>query len=226
MFVKRIFDVIGSLMGILIFFPLILFFMICIKMSSRGPIFFLQKRLTKDEKIFTIYKFRSLNVDFDAQAIGIQIHASHDSISYIGKIMRKTKIDELPQLFNILKGDMSFIGPRPELPRRLSYYSKEDKEVFQIRSGLSSPASILFSDEEVLMEKVKDPEKFYIEEILPYKTELNLYYIKNRTFFGDIYFMLLTIFKLFFKISEEKIVKDKKLLEKKQEIVQKIGKEY
>ncbi|EYD70023.1 quinovosaminephosphotransferae [Fusobacterium necrophorum subsp. funduliforme B35] len=226
MFTKRVFDIVFSLIGIFVFFPLMLFFAFCIKLTSRGPIFFLQKRLTKDEKIFTIYKFRSLNIDFDAQAIGIQIHASHESISYIGKIMRKTKIDELPQLFNILKGDMSFIGPRPELPRRLSYYSKGDRGIFQIRSGVSSPASILFSDEERLMERVRDPEKFYVEQILPYKIELNLYYIRNRTFFGDIYLMMATVLKLFFKISEERIVKDKKLLEKKQEIVRKVGKEY
>ncbi|SDB39832.1 sugar transferase [Fusobacterium necrophorum] len=91
--------------------------------------------------------------------------------------MRKTTIEELPQLFNVLKGDMSLIGPRPELPRRLSFYSKKDRGVFQLRSGISSPASILFSDEEVLMQKVKNPEKFYTEQILPYKnrTEFMLY---------------------------------------------------
>ncbi|EHO21497.1 hypothetical protein HMPREF9466_00354 [Fusobacterium necrophorum subsp. funduliforme 1_1_36S] len=119
--------------------------------------------------------------------------------------MRKTKIDELPQLFNILKGDMSFIGPRPELPRRLSYYSKGDRGIFQIRSGVSSPASILFSDEERLMERVRDPEKFYVEQILPYKIELNLYYIRNRTFFGDIYLMMATVLKLFLKFRKREL---------------------
>lgn len=223
---KRIFDIILSLLGILIFSPLMLFFAICIKMSSRGPVFFLQKRITKDERLFTIYKFRTLETSFDKDAIGIQIQAANHSIHFVGRIMRKTKIDELPQLFNILKGEMSFIGPRPELPRRLSFYSKEDRRVFQIRSGVSSPASILFSDEEVLMNRVKDPESFYIEQLLPYKIELNLYYIENRSFLGDIYLMIITVFKLFFNISEERIIKDSDLLKRKQEIIQKIGKEY
>ena len=151
---------------------------------------------------------------------------SSSAITPIGKFIRKTKIDELPQLFNILIGDMSFIGPRPELPRRLKYYSERDKGIFKVRSGISSPASIVFSDEEYLMNQVSDPEKFYIEQIMPYKIELNLYYVENRTFWNDVYLIIATFLKIIDKAKIQWIVKDEILLNKKNELVEKIGVEY
>lgn len=121
---------------------------------------------------------------------------------------------------------MSFIGPRPELPRRLQYYSERDKGIFKVRSGISSPASIVFSDEEYLMNQVKDPEKFYIEQIMPYKIDLNLYYVATRSFWNDIYLIIATFLKIANKVDNSSIVKDKELLEKKKEIEKKIGVEY
>lgn len=144
MVIKRIFDIVMSIVGILLLFPIMIVVSILIKVTSRGPILFKQRRLTKDTKEFTIYKFRSMRTDFDKDGKGIQVKGSSNVITPIGKVIRKTKLDELPQLFNILVGDMSFIGPRPELPRRLKYYSEEDKEMFKVRSGISSPASIVF----------------------------------------------------------------------------------
>lgn len=144
--------------------------------------YYLNRKTDKGAREFTIYKFRSMRTDFDKDAKGIQVKGSSSAITPIGKFIRKTKIDELPQLFNILIGDMSFIGPRPELPRRLKYYSERDKGIFKVRSGISSPASIVFSDEEYLMNQVSDPEKFYIEQIMPYKIELNLYYVEKEPF--------------------------------------------
>lgn len=226
MVIKRIFDIVMSIVGILLLFPIMIVVSILIKVTSRGPILFKQRRLTKDTKEFTIYKFRSMRTDFDKDGKGIQVKGSSNAITPIGKVIRKTKLDELPQLFNILVGDMSFIGPRPELPRRLKYYSEEDKEMFKVRSGISSPASIVFSDEEYLMNQVRDPEKFYIEQIMPYKIKLNRYYVKNRSFWGDIYLIIATFLKILNKVDDKSIVKDCKLLEEKKEIEKRIGVEY
>ena len=226
MFFKRIFDIIASLIGIIALSPIMLIVAIIIKVTSKGPVLFRQRRLTLNMKEFTIYKFRSMRTDFDKDAKGIQVKGSSTAITPIGKIIRKTKLDELPQLFNILLGDMSFIGPRPELPRRLKYYSEEDKGIFKVRSGISSPASIVFSDEEYLMNQVEDPEKFYIEQIMPYKIKLNLYYVKTRSFWDDIYLIIATFLKILNKVDDNSIVKDKKLLEEKQEIIKKIGVAY
>lgn len=226
MFLKRLFDIVASFCGIVILLPIMIIVGIIIKTTSPGPILFKQKRLTIGMKEFTIYKFRSMRTDFDKDAKGIQVKGSSSAITPIGKIIRKTKLDELPQLFNILIGDMSFIGPRPELPRRLQYYSERDKGIFKVRSGISSPASIVFSDEEYLMNQVKDPEKFYIEQIMPYKIDLNLYYVETRNFLNDIYLIIATFLKIANKVDNSNIVKDKELLKKKKEIEKKIGVEY
>ena len=226
MFLKRLFDIVASFCGIVILLPIMIIVGIIIKVTSPGPILFKQKRLTIGMREFTIYKFRSMRTDFDKEAKGIQVKGSSSAITQIGKIIRKTKLDELPQLFNILIGDMSFIGLRPELPRRLQYYSERDKGIFKVRSGISSPASIVFSDEEYLMNQVKDPEKFYIEQIMPYKIDLNLYYVETRSFWNDIYLIIATFLKIANKVDNNSIVKDKELLDKKKEIEKKIGVEY
>lgn len=226
MILKRFFDIVTSFVGIVIFFPIMIIVGIVIKCTSKGPVLFRQKRLTLNMNEFTIYKFRSMRIDFDKEAKGVQVKGNSDAITPIGKIIRKTKLDELPQLFNILIGDMSFIGPRPELPRRLQYYSEEDKKIFTVRSGISSPASIVFSDEEYLMEQVKNPEKFYLEEIMPYKIKLNLYYIRNRTFWNDIFLIVATFLKIINKVQDRSIIKDSVLLSEKNKIKEKIGVEY
>ena len=226
MFLKRLFDIVASFWGIVILFPVMIIVGIIIKLTSKGPILFKQRRLTINAKEFTIYKFRSMRTDFDKDAKGIQVKGSSSAITPIGKIIRKTKLDELPQLFNILMGDMSFIGPRPELPRRLKYYSERDKGIFKVRSGISSPASIVFSDEEYLMNQVEDPEKFYLEQIMLYKIDLNLYYVETRNFWNDIYLIIATFLKIINKVDDNSIVKDKELLNKKKEIEKKIGVEY
>lgn len=226
MLLKRLFDIIASFVGIIIFLPIMIALGLIIKMTSEGPMLFKQRRLTKNMKEFTILKFRSMRTDFDKEAKGIQVKGNSNAITPIGKFIRKSKLDELPQLFNILIGDMSFIGPRPELPRRLKYYSEEDKKIFLVRSGISSPASIVFSDEEYLMNQVKDPEKFYLEQIMPYKIKLNLYYVKTRNFWNDIFLIIATFLKIIDKVKDENIVKDKKLLLEKNKIKNKIGVEY
>lgn len=223
---KRLFDIVASLVGLIVFAPIMLIVAVLVKMTSPGPVLFSQKRLTKGMKEFNIYKFRSMVSNELREKNTVQIKGSSSEITPIGKFMRKTKIDELPQFWNILKGDMSFIGPRPELPRRLKYYDKRQKEIFSVRSGISSPASIVFSDEEYLMNQVKDPETFYIQEIMPYKIELNLYYIEHQSFFYDIWLIVATLLKIVNKVKNEDIVKDKRLLAEKDEMIKKIGVEY
>ena len=166
---KRIFDFIASLIAILIFWPLMLIVAVAIKLESKGSVLFKQKRLTIGMKEFYIYKFRSMRTDFDKDGSGVQVKGGSNAITKVGKFIRKTKLDELPQLFNVLKGDMAIIGPRAELPRRLPSYTEWEKGIFCVRSGISSTASIVFSDEEYLMDQVEDPEKFYMEQIRPYK---------------------------------------------------------
>lgn len=223
---KRLFDIVASLIGLIVFAPVMLIIAIVVKMTSPGPVLFSQKRLTKGMKEFDIYKFRSMVSNEFREKNTVQIKGSSNEITRIGKFMRKTKLDELPQFWNILKGDMSFIGPRPELPRRLKYYNSRQKEIFSVRSGISSPASIVFSDEEYLMNQVEDPEKFYIEQIMPYKIELNLYYIENQSFFYDIWLIIATLLKIINRVKNEDVVKDNKLLAKKEKMVEKIGVEY
>lgn len=223
---KRLFDIVASLVGLIVFAPIMLIVAVIVKVTSPGPILFYQKRLTKGMREFNIYKFRSMVSNELREKNTVQIKGSSSEITSIGKFMRKTKLDELPQFWNILKGDMSFIGPRPELPRRLKYYDKRQKEIFSVRSGISSPASIVFSDEEYLMNQVQDPEKFYIEQIMPYKIELNLYYIEHQSFFYDIWLIIATLLKIVNRVKNEDVVKDKKLLSKKDEMIKKIGVEY
>ena len=187
---------------------------IIIKLESKGPVIYKQLRVGEGDKEFTIYKFRSMRTDYDKDGRGIQTKGSSSAITPVGKFLRKTKLDELPQFFNIIKGDMSFVGPRPELPRRLQYYTEEQKKIFVVRSGISSPASIVFSDEEYLMNQVKDPERFYIEQIMPCKIELNKYYVNNQSFWGDIWIIVVTLLKIIKKIDNNKIVNDMTLLTK------------
>lgn len=173
--------------------PLFLVAAIAIKLTSNGPILFRQKRLTRGEREFVILKFRTMFADFDKDARGIQVKGNSTAITSVGRFLRRTKIDELPQLFNILMGDMSFVGPRPELPRRLGHYSAPARAVFALRSGITSPASILLAHEEKIMEEVQDPESFYIQKLMPLKIDLNLYYISRRSFFLDLRIILATV---------------------------------
>jgi len=215
----RIFDFMASLIAILVFWPLMLIVAIAIKLESKGPVLFKQKRLTKGLREFDIYKFRSMRTDFDKDGSGIQVKGGSNAITKVGKFIRKTKLDELPQLFNVLNGDMAIIGPRAELPRRLSSYTEWEKGIFVVRSGISSTASIVFSDEEYLMDQVEDPEKFYMEQIRPYKIKLNHYYIENKSFFYDMWLIIATVLKILKKIENRQVVKDEKLLDEHQELV-------
>ncbi len=193
--IKRIFDIIVSLIGLIALLPFFLIIAFAIKVDSTGPIFFKQVRISKNGKEFEIYKFRTMIQD--AESKGMQITVEKDSrITKVGKFLRKSKIDELPQLINVLKGDMSFVGPRPEVPKYVALYDKDQRNILKVRPGITDIASIEYRDESSILAKSMDPEKTYIEEIMPKKIELNLIYIRNISVLYDVVLICKTIVKV------------------------------
>ena len=191
---KRIFDIILSLFGLIILLPFMLIIAIFIKFDSKGSIFFKQIRVTKNGKEFKIFKYRTMRVGSDKYS---QITVGKDGrITKIGSFLRKYKLDEIPQLINVLIGDMSLVGPRPEVPKYVALYTDEQKEILKVKAGITDYASIEFSDENDLLASEEDPEEAYIEKIMPKKIELNKKYLSEISVLTDIRIILLTIKKI------------------------------
>lgn len=191
---KRIFDIVISFVGLLILFPFFLIIALLIKIDSKGPVFFKQIRITKGGKEFKIFKYRTMKVGLDKYS---QITVGKDDrITKVGSFLRKYKLDEIPQLINVLIGDMSLVGPRPEVPKYVALYTDEQKEILKVRAGITDYASIEFSDENDLLASEEDPEKAYIEKIMPKKIELNKKYLSEISILTDIKIILLTIKKI------------------------------
>jgi lipopolysaccharide/colanic/teichoic acid biosynthesis glycosyltransferase len=192
---KRGFDIIFSLLGLIVLLPIFLVISIVIKVDSKGPVFFRQVRVGKNGKEFKILKFRTMVVD--AEKKGMQITVGRDSrITKSGYILRKFKLDELPQLINVLIGDMSFVGPRPEVPKYVALYDENQKSVLKVKPGITDIASIEYRDENTLLGQSGNPEKIYIEEVMPTKLKLNMEYIKDISIVNDIKLILKTIIKI------------------------------
>ena len=190
----KIFDfIIAILLGIILFIPSIVI-AILIKISSKGPVFFLQERVGYKEKTFKIYKFRTMKIG--SSKYGAITIGNDDRITKIGKILRKTKLDEIPQLINIYKGEMGFVGPRPDTPEYKEYYKKENSNFFDMLPGITGKASIYLSNEEELMKNVDNPKEFYIEKIIPQKVRLNEYHLKNNNILSNVKVMLETVIKI------------------------------
>ena len=191
---KRIFDITLSLFGLIILLPFMLIIAILIKIDSKGSVFFKQIRVTKNGKEFKIFKYRTMRVGSDKYS---QITVGKDGrITKIGSFLRKYKLDEIPQLINVLIGDMSLVGPRPEVPKYVALYTDEQKEILKVRAGITDYASIEFSDENDLLALEEEPEKAYIEKIMPKKIELNKKYLSEISVLTDIKIILLTIKKI------------------------------
>ena len=191
---KRIFDITLSLFGLIILLPFMLIIAILIKFDSKGTIFFKQIRITKGGKEFKIFKYRTMKVGSDKYS---QITVGKDErITKIGSFLRKYKLDEIPQLINVLIGDMSLVGPRPEVPKYVALYTDEQKEILKVRAGITDYASIEFSNENDLLALEKDSEKAYIEKIMPKKIELKKKYLSEISMLTDIRIILLTIKKI------------------------------
>jgi len=194
-FSKRAFDVTASLFGIICLLWLFVIVAIAIKTTSKGPIIFKQERVGLKGKTFKIWKFRSMVTH--AEKKGLQITSKDDArITGVGKFIRKYKIDELAQLFNVLFGQMSFVGPRPEVPKYVALYNNEQRKVLSVKPGITDLASIKYCNENDLLNSAEDPEKIYIETIMPAKLSLNLEYIDKASFWYDIGL----IFKTFARI--------------------------
>ena len=182
---KRFLDLLLAIVGLLLTSPVFLLIAILIKRGDRGPIFYCQVRVGRHNKLFHIFKFRTMIRGADRA--GPAITAAGDSrITPVGRWLRKTKLDELPQLWNVLRGEMSFVGPRPEVPKYVALYSPEQRHVLILKPGITDEASLTFRNEEELLAAAPDREKFYIETCMPAKLELNLSYARQATLWRDI----------------------------------------
>lgn len=191
---KRIFDILFSSVGLIILSPILLVVAILIKLDSKGPVFFKQKRIGQYERPFYIYKFRTMVTE--AEKLGKQITVGEDSrITGVGKFIRKYKIDELPQLINVFKGEMSFVGPRPEVPKYVELYNAEQKRVLEVKPGITDIASIAYRNENEILGQATNPEEHYINVIMPDKLRLNLEYIDKTGVTTDIKLILDTVMK-------------------------------
>ena len=195
---KRLFDIVASGCGLLVLSPVLIIVAIWIKLDSRGPVFYRQVRVGYKNKDFRIFKFRSMRIGSDKGSL-VTIGGSDPRITRSGYFIRKYKLDELPQLINVFVGDMSLVGPRPEVRHYVDYWTPEQMHVLDVRPGITDPASIKFRNENELMGQAENPEDYYINVIMQEKIKLYLEYVENASFMYD----LMLIFKTFKVIISE-----------------------
>ncbi|MBS5446946.1 Sugar transferase involved in LPS biosynthesis (colanic, teichoic acid) [Bacteroides thetaiotaomicron] len=193
---KRLFDILASGIGLLLLSPVFLVMAIWIKLDGKGPVFYRQVRVGRNNKDFKIFKFRSMRVGADKGSL-VTIGGRDPRITRSGYFIRKYKLDEFPQLINVLLGEMSLVGPRPEVRHYVNYWIPEQMHVLDVRPGITDPASIKFRNENELMEKAEDPEDYYINVIMQEKIKLYLEYVQNASFWYDIKLIFQT-FKVIF----------------------------
>lgn len=182
---KRLFDLLFSFFGLIILTPILLVIAVCIKLTSRGPIFYRQVRVGKNNKDFQIFKFRTMYIASDKLGL-LTVGIKDPRVTTIGYYLRKFKLDELPQLANVLIGDMSFVGPRPEVRKYVDLYNDEQMKVLDVRPGITDLASIEFRNENEILSEQDDPDNYYINVIMPKKLQINLDYLKERTLIKDV----------------------------------------
>jgi len=193
--IKRLFDVVAAVAGLLVLSPLFALVALAIKLTSRGPVFFRQERVGRDFQPFRIYKFRTMVVD--APKLGGQITAGRDPrITSIGHLLRKTKLDELPQLLNVLSGEMSLVGPRPEVPKYVEMFRPQFAEVLSVRPGITDLASVKYRDENEILGQADDPEAAYVNQVLPDKLALATEYVRRASFWFDVRLIFATFWKV------------------------------
>ncbi len=176
----RFFDILFSFLGLVVLSPLFVCLYAAVCLESKGGGFYRQKRVGKDGREFTLYKFRSMRVGADRKGL-LTVGGKDPRITRTGAFIRKYKLDELPQLFNVLKGDMSLVGPRPEVPRYVAFYTPEQRKVLTVRPGITDYASIEYFNENEILGKAEDADRAYIEQIMPDKIRYNMKYIENRS---------------------------------------------
>ena len=193
MILKRWFDLLASGVGLIALSPLLMLIALLIKLDSKGPVFFRQERVGRFGKVFRIHKFRTMVTD--AERKGLQITVGADArVTRVGGMLRKYKLDELPQLIDVLLGDMSLVGPRPEVPRYVACYPEETKDiVLSVRPGITDWASIEYKDENRVLGLAEDPHRAYVEQVLPVKLGYYVDYVRRRTFLGDLKIIFATL---------------------------------
>lgn len=189
---KRLFDIILSSFGILVLSPILVLIALLVKISSKGPVFYRQVRVGKGNKDFRIFKFRTMYTGSDKKGL-LTVGGRDPRVTKVGYYLRKFKLDELPQLLNVFTGEMSLVGPRPEVRKYVEHYSESDMEVLSVRPGITDYASIAFRNENDILKESEDPEKKYIEEIMPIKLGLNKKYIAEKGMFKDLSIIFKTI---------------------------------
>lgn len=194
--IKRLFDIIVSVLGLLILSPFLLLLAIAIIIESKGGLFYMQTRVGKNNKDFKLFKFRSMVVGSDKH--GLLTVGNDSRITKVGYYIRKYKLDEFAQLLNVIKGDMSLVGPRPEVRKYVDLYTDKQLQVLDVKPGITDIASLEYFEENELLGKSNEPEKIYIEEIMPHKLSLNLHYIDNHNLMIDIKLILKTIIRVIF----------------------------
>ncbi len=189
--IKRIFDFIAAVAGVIVLAPMFLAIAVWIKLDSRGPVFFRQPRVGKDGVMFDIIKFRTMTDDSHEALLTL----GHDRrITQAGKFLRRHKLDEFPQLFNVIRGTMSLVGPRPEVPRYVDCYPPAVRDVvLSVKPGITDWASIYYKEENSLLNRATDPEQAYLETILPAKLKYNLRYVHERSFWNDVQIIFTTL---------------------------------
>lgn len=192
---KRIFDLIITITGLIILSPLFFLIAIAIKVYDNGPVLYKQKRIGRNGKIFTMVKFRTMVPDADKKGKLITM-GSDDRITRVGKILRKYKLDEFPQLFNVLIGEMSLVGPRPEVEKYVKLYNDDQKRVLNLTPGITDPASLEYFNESELLAEAEEPEELYIQKIMPDKIKINLNYADKASILSDFSIIIKTISKL------------------------------
>lgn len=194
---KRAFDLFCSAIGLLALAPVFAVMSVLIVRDSPGPVFFRQVRVGRQGTLFRIHKFRTMRHDLAGKGLSITV-GQDPRVTRIGAFLRRYKIDELPQLIDVLRGSMSLVGPRPEVPEYVALYPERDREiVLSVRPGITDRASLEFSDESALLAGASDPQRVYVEEILPRKLRYYRDYVATRTFAGDLDIILRTLFKIF-----------------------------
>lgn len=190
---KRFLDIIFSGLGLICLSPLFVFLALCVKLDSPGPVFYRQVRVGRNNRDFKLYKFRSMRVDSDKKGL-ITIGGHDPRVTQSGYYIRKYKLDEFPQLINVFLGDMSLVGPRPEVRKYVDMYTDEQMHVLDVRPGITDMASIYYRNENELLEKANNPEKYYREVIMQDKLRINLEYVRNHSVIGDFRMILKTLF--------------------------------
>lgn len=193
---KRLIDFLVSFIGLLLLLPFFLIIACWIVLDSKGSIFYQQQRVGRGGALFRLMKFRTMNIDAD-KFTAITVGQRDPRITRAGYFLRKYKLDELPQLINVLKGEMSLVGPRPELEKFVKLYNAEQRKVIEVKPGITDYASIQFRNENELLEGKADPVDFYILEIMPVKLKLNLEYIRDQSVWGDVKIIFMTLFSIF-----------------------------